>query len=600
MADKSADSKDKKPASSGLDLSALSDLSFGPDWADSSKAASRSRDDGGSRQERTRPALAGGGKRDRRPDRPARASGGTRFGGGRGDAGSSGDAGGRREHGGRGRGRERQGGVPERRAEAPYQPIVEVNFYPQDEAFDALVARLRSTCRTYQLFEIAHLLLEKPDRFVVLVSPLAGAESCQLHYSVPDHLPFLSEAEAVDYVLGQHLERFFRVETVEVDPPKGNFVMVNRCGITGVLLGPPNYHRYQSFLQQHYAAQIEGMSFERFVSKVETVKDEAVIAEWMDQMRKGRRYTVLTEAERAAAATPVSVQSESGETAEKETAEGSEVTETAAPAEVSISFESLEQARSYLLEHRRDDVVKTTAHVRFAGKDLVKLPEGPLRKSVEAVYEKQKHFPLDTANNIRGRLRRDKFTVYKKGSKGISYVCAVKRKFRAPETVFTDSIAELIDFVESHPMIKVKELATKFLGLTDFDQPVAETTEAAVAAPDPEREKSLNQMARDLRWLVTEGYVSEFGDGSLFAQPQLPTPAESKSEKKADQTKVEKPKEKPATDEPAKSETSKSSLTKPEASVPAPKVEADNATEAEASAREKEIGEVQDEVPPKS
>ena len=50
-----------------------------------------------------------------------------------------------------------------------FQPAVEVNIYPEDEAFEALVKRLRSTARTYQLFEIAKLILEKPERYVVAV-----------------------------------------------------------------------------------------------------------------------------------------------------------------------------------------------------------------------------------------------------------------------------------------------------------------------------------------------------------------------------------------------------------------------------------------------
>ncbi len=550
MAEKSADSKEKKSAGSGLDLSALSDLSFGPDWADSSKTSSRSNNASSERKGRPRPSKEGG-YRDRRPDRGTRQGGEgapRRDGSGQGVGGSRG----RRDEPSRFASVERRGGRTPAMAPVPFKPIVEVDFYPQDEAFDALVLRLRANCRTYQLFEIAHLLLEKPERFVVLVRPLPSAEEKGMHYSVPDHLPFMSEAEAVDYVLANHLDRFFEVEAVEVDPPKGNFLMVNRCGVTGALLGPPNYHLYQSFLQQHFHTSIKGMSFERFVAKVETVKDEAAIAEWMDQMRKGQRYTVRVPENpaevSAKAATKSTGEPDSEEPAPDAGVEDAvvEQAEISSPdpaiegkqdndAEVKppLSFTTLEEAKAYLLGERRDEVVKSSPQVRFAGKDIAKLPDGPLRQSIEAVYEKQKHFPLDTANNIRGRLRRDKFTVYKKGAKGISYVCAVKRKFRGPETVFTESIDQLIRFVESKPMIKVKALAKELLGLDDID--TSERPEG-VDAPEAstesaEREKVLNQLARDLRWLITEGYVSEFGDGSLFAQPMLPAAGGGKPKK---------------------------------------------------------------------
>ena len=37
-----------------------------------------------------------------------------------------------------------------------FEPTVKVDLYPQDDAFDALIKRLQSNNRTYELFEIAH------------------------------------------------------------------------------------------------------------------------------------------------------------------------------------------------------------------------------------------------------------------------------------------------------------------------------------------------------------------------------------------------------------------------------------------------------------
>ena len=81
------------------------------------------------------------------------------------------------------------------------------------------------------------------------------------------------------------------------------------------------------------------------------------------------------------------------------------------------SFESLEAVRLFLLQHRKDKIVGSGETIRFAGRDIARLPKGAIRRSVESYIEQQLHFPLDSANNIRGRLRRHKFAVYKKGSK---------------------------------------------------------------------------------------------------------------------------------------------------------------------------------------
>jgi hypothetical protein len=161
--------------------------------------------------------------------------------------------------------------------------------------------------------------------------------------------------------------------------------------------------------------------------------------------------------------------------------------------------------------------------------------------------ERQRRFPLDTANALRGRLRREHFTIFKKGSKGVSYVCAVKRKFRVPGQTFADSIGALIGFIEANPMVRASELAPKFLGISIMppakpaespsvppaptgvpaDAASANVPAAAAEPPKSEPSLSLDDRARisrlqgDLMWLVREGYVTEFIDGRLFAPPPM-------------------------------------------------------------------------------
>jgi hypothetical protein len=257
------------------------------------------------------------------------------------------------------------------------------------------------------------------------------------------------------------------------------------------------------------------------------------------------------------------------------------------------SLETLEAVRHFLLQHRKDKVVGSGESVRFAGRDIERLPKGDIRRSVEAYVESQKHFPLDSANNIRGRLRRHKFAVYKKGSKGVSFVCAVKRKFRDSKTIFTESISDLINFIEKHPELPASKLPNEYVGIDTekqkpevlkmteaeveaaakakaeaaeaeaitaaaTDSPEGQSAEAAEKAPEAEEatptitkdatasteaqpkvelseedQKKLRQLMLDLRWLITEGYVTEYGDGRLFAPPPMPDakPKEPKAAK---------------------------------------------------------------------
>jgi len=546
--------------SGAIDLSQLEGLSFGPDWSSSSSRAKARKS--GEKRSGSPGSKGSGQQRDRRPAKAFRNQGS-------GSSNTGYRSGATRHADGRGPKRDsrrrasEQGG--HRGAPAFFQPTVEVLFYPEDLPFKALSQAIRRHCRTYELFEIAKLILEKPERYVVVVKPKPRQGETQPFFvSIPDGAPFESEQAALNHVMRYHLEQFFTIEETAVEPPKGSFPSVNKCGMTGELLGPPNYHRYQALVNEHHTTRLAHVPFAKFESKIETVKDEDVITEWVNKMTKVTRYTVKNPTSEE---TPI--------------------------------FDTLESAKNYLLAHCKDKIVGVRDQTRISGRLVHTLPDGPIKKSIETVLEMQQRFPLDTANNLRGRLRRMKFTIYKRGSKGVSYVCAVKRRFREEDTVFAEDISALIEFIEKHPNISVKDLPKAYLGLETYvghdlrppvekapdmaaaeatlhqegaaDGPVEAPTESNAAAtaetpathtaegetsaaqeqvpagndftakataatgassspdfiprdlPEADQEK-IRKMMMSLQWLVQEGYVTEFGDGSLFAPARMATP----------------------------------------------------------------------------
>ncbi len=579
-----------------LDLNQLEGFSFGTQW---SQEKSTPGGGGGGRAGDDRPRRDG--PRDDRKDRRGfkRPSGPPREGGGapggrdrrppqggdRGQAPGPGPRGPSSRPPFRGDPR-REGGY----SQAPMGPYIsphfEATFYPEDDSFAALAKTIRASCRTFELFDIAKTVIAKNDRFVVVLdrkpSKDPAAAKRLFYVSMPDSVPFETEEEAINHVMRKHLDRFFVTAQVETDPPKGSFQVINKCGVTGVLLGPPNYHLYNQTLQQHHAERLARMPFETFKSRIESVREAEVIEAWLEMMKKVTRYTWLgdgkPEAPASAETAPKAATPETdvaAETAESsESSEGSadetvtptapEATESAAPADAAaVTFDSLNEAKVFLLTQMRDKVVRTFEHGRFHGRELESMPDGEIKRAVMGALERQQRFPLDSANALRGRLRREGFTIFKKGSKGVSYVCAVKRKFRVPGQTFADSIDQLITFIEQHPMLKVSELPEKFLKISTTkavekkpETPVAEEpaseAEAPVASPDGPTEAAapppvaaaaatpetlpekvelsaedharLKRMTLDLRWLVTEGYVTEFIDGSLFAAAPIPPP----------------------------------------------------------------------------
>lgn len=548
----SGSSEDKKEFGE-LDLSSLSSLNLEPSWASGDKTEKISvgrvsRERGGFRRERSGGAGGFRGGRspkprergdapsegeDARPPRRERSGGG--FGARRerersGD-GSGFDRGKKRDEGGR----SRHGRAPSRHA-VPAPRVAEVSFFPEEKPFGVLAAAIKNSARTYELFEIANLILEKPERFTIGVKPFArkadpakkteevSAETPAptLFLSVPDGMPFLNEADVFAYVFDRHADKFFATETVEIEPPKGNFSMVAKCGFTGELLAPPNYHAYQQILRDHHAANFPKMPFEKFMARLETVRDPESVAAWCDKMKTVVRYTVKDRKD-----------------GEPETLDGAGA------------------AKAFLLSNRKNKVVRVASSARIPGKLLEQMPMGPMKAGIESELAFQRRFPLDTANFLRGRLRRAGFSLFKRGAKGITLVCAVRRKFRTPESVFSGTIQRIFDFLEKNPNTKIQDLPKRMLGIgdepsvpapTETPASAAESENAAPAQESPadvpatadaavpaasDAEAQLSELLGSLRWLILEGYVSELSDGSLFTYPKM-TAAQAKAEDAAE------------------------------------------------------------------
>jgi hypothetical protein len=450
MSSESAENNPSKDPS--LDLG-LSSLGFGPSWVNG-PAEKVSGGRGAGREDRgDRPRFGGGGDRKGPP----------RSGGPRRD-----DRGPRRD----------DRGPSNWQEEPPFRPVVEVAFFPDDEKFELLGGAMKKSAMTYALFDVAKLILDKEDRLSVVIRPLDAERNptATLSVSIPDGVPFLTEGEAIQHVMSRHLDKFFDVVEVEVEAPKGAFQMVARCKQTGIILGSPTHHDYQKALRQHHSRHCPNSSFDRFKAGLEMVREQEQIDAWLKAMSRRSEYVP------------------------KDRQEGEPE-----------RLENLDAARGFLQAFRKDLVVKSHPWVRFAGRLLESMPAGPLRDSVGFFLQNQREFPLDTANGIRGRLRKEGFHLYKKGSKGITYVCGVRRRCRDPKQTFSDSMQKILDALDKEAGQQTKELVLALTG--------AEATDEVKG-----------RVAADLQFLINEGYVAKLSDSRLFAQPVLSSQAQAKEE----------------------------------------------------------------------
>ena len=286
-------SEEAKPAESSKEpLLSLDSLDLGPAWARGEPERKA-----GGESEGKRPKRKSG---DRRTDRR-----GDGRGKGPQDRGQrSGRRGDRREDAGRrdGRGEGRQKFQRDRRGRrdddrrghraqeeiAPPEGFT-AGVMPVEEGLDGLAKEIMAGGRTYSVFDLSKLVLGSRERFNVTFQ--SGKEDCGLIRCKKDGSLWLTREEAIRHFWQAEWRRDFYQEVIsDAEPPKGNFQAIGRCGISGELLGPPNYHGYQTAILQLHRERFGNMPLDAFKRKIKMEHGEEVVAAWMEKMAKRIAY----------------------------------------------------------------------------------------------------------------------------------------------------------------------------------------------------------------------------------------------------------------------------------------------------------------------
>ncbi|MCU0794781.1 MAG: hypothetical protein MUF31_02490 [Akkermansiaceae bacterium] len=169
---------------------------------------------------------------------------------------------------------------------------LKVAIKPSQEGVHLLVKEIQHRARVYSMFDVAQLFLGSRER-CVLELELDGGKPA-LFCGRRDASAFVTKDEAVAHFMASPLFAMaYETQEVECDPPSGNFQVVARCGMSGEWLGPPNFHSYQANLRRLHREKFANLPFDRFVSKVRTERGEEAVNAWLDTMRKQVRWRAV-------------------------------------------------------------------------------------------------------------------------------------------------------------------------------------------------------------------------------------------------------------------------------------------------------------------
>lgn len=505
------------PPENELDLEKL----FLPAWAQEPASANlyAKYEGGDERRERGRddrrgprpPGRRGPPGERRGGDRPRRPEGGERRPGG--------PSQGREDRGNRpggerfGRGRDQRDQRERREAPAPL-PEVGITLLPDDKGVESLARQIRMTGRAYPLFEIAQMILQRPDRLSVIFNVKKNAEGKPvqpLFVCALDDTLWLSEDEAVAHILKKHFGTFYQAERTATEPPKGKYTFVAQCGMSGVILGPPNHHDYQNQLRKLHSERFSRMPFEMYKSRVKIVRDEEVVKKWVEDQSWKTEYICLNLPE-------------------------------------PVRLGTMEAVEKHFRETHKENIVKQVETHKMVGSAARSLRSSELARLVRTVWEDQRRFPLQIATSLSQQFATHGLQFFKV-NKTITHVSVARPHYLDMEaTPVSEGVKKIVEFINSHPKSNRRRLVESLApSPAPAPLPVAPPTEQAPvegsapstpeagqgvpAAPVPGPTPEQTAVISDLHWLIHQGHVIEFANG-ILETAKKPAPKPPKPEPK--------------------------------------------------------------------
>ena len=469
-----------------LDLSALD---FRPAWAkDPSSAPSAPREFREPRPEKRGGFPPRGGKFSGKPGGPRR--------------------GGPKPHGTKFDGPRRDDRQPAPPPPNPF-PWLRIAFTATAPAVETVVAQVRHTGKTFSLFDIARILLRNPASYTIDLTSAPKQPEGPFWVVDVDRSVWLNRETAVRHLLRKKRDEFYRSETVEVEAPKGNFPVVAVCGMSGVLLGPPNHHDFERKLRELHRERFARLDFETFRSLLKMERDPEVIEKWRSEASKTVVYY------------PVA-----GENPEK--------------------FPDLAAVERHFAENH------APAHLKFV--DLAPVPGDPKTTAVDSALgpllnharDEEERFPLRLAQSLSRALSAAGLRFYKSPNRTTFVSAARPRHLNLDEVPVSESIKKILELIREKKSLRRPQLldllapvapapipgeaplATPESGSPESALPTAasDTAPAPVIPADPARDAAIN----DLLWLTHEGYVIEYADGRLESVPRPKHPPKPPTE----------------------------------------------------------------------
>jgi len=328
----------------------------------------------------------------------------------------------------------------------------EFQLLPEIEILEKIKLEMRKTGISYGLSDICETILAKEERYSIKIRFKEEKEK-SFTITIDDQNIFSSDEKAVDHLLKNNFDKTFSKELDLEEKPIKNFSYVYQCAKTGFLLPPNNYHRYEEVVRQHMFLNGINENFERFSNNLVKVDDAEQIKVWTENPLKIYKFTIKKEKEDWCT--------------------------------------GIDQLRAKLLREMPCSLFAKEAIIKINGSKANFL-ESIIREQFIQYYKFKPNWINQLFSACLVNLKKSNFTIFKYSEKKHTYACAYKRN-KVEEKQLSKNAQTILSFLK-----KSKE------------------GKKAVILKDKELEAlGSKDILVELKWMVKEGYITEFANGSI-------------------------------------------------------------------------------------
>ncbi len=329
-------------------------------------------------------------------------------------------------------GQERKGSFKksfERRANFVPRPkplSVDIKILPDPKALGTIIRKLQQDSHAYKLRDLAYFFLDNLSSVLLKVSPKkdenGASEPLKFHQCKICGFASTNEADVLDHAVQCHLGEYYESKEVECEPPKGNFNCVAKCGLSGVLLGPPNIHEFNATVRETLRSRYPGMSEDEYRSNIVMVRDSDAIEQWRQSATKKTIFVAKNAGE-------------------------------------NVRELNREQAESEFKRLILPQLLDMPKNLMISADIALKSPVKPLQWAVRDAIEMERRSPYNMCFALRGAFHHRKMHFFRANdARGPEFVTGIELK----EFDSTHAIAELAkiaDFVAANPCMTKAEIA---------------------------------------------------------------------------------------------------------------------------------------------